>query len=185
MTSSGIVDTEQFRELIKDARRRQVPGATDGQAVAARASALLSAYPLGEIVASGPVLRKLLAESYRAPLWAAAYMINGGCSNDGFDDFRGWLIVQGREVSERIVTDPDALAGLPVIRAERPGAERFECEHTLYIVSMEYWQTTGEDYPDCVCTIRDPSLDPGWDCEFSDRTEMRRRLPRLAALCPD
>jgi Protein of unknown function (DUF4240) len=184
MTSSGIVDTEQFWELIEDARR-QVPDATNSQAVAGRATALLSVHPLEEIVAAGPVLRKLLAESYRAPLWAAAYMINGGCSNDGFDDFRGWLIVQGRARFERIVTDPDALADLPVIRAERPAAERFECEGMLYIASMAYWQATGEDYPDCVFTIRDPDLDPGWDFDFSDRTEMRRRLPRLAALCLD
>jgi hypothetical protein len=184
MTSSGIVDTRQFWELIQDARR-QVSDATDGQAVAARATALLSGYPREEIVAAGPVLRNLLAESYRAPLWAAAYMINGGCSNDGFDDFRGWLIAQGREVFERIVTDPDALADLPVIRAKRPGAERLECEDTLYIASMAHWRATGEDYPNCVFTIRDPDLDPRWDFDFSDRTEMRRRLPRLAALCLD
>jgi hypothetical protein len=182
MTSSDIVDTGQFWQLIEDARR-QVADATDGEAVAARATALLSAHPREEIVAAGPVLRQLLAESYRSPLWAAAYMINGGCSDDGFDYFRGWLIVQGREVFEHVVADPDALADLPVVRAERPGAACLECEDTLYIASIAHWQATGEDYPDCVFSIRNPELDPEWDFDFDDRTEMRRRLPRLAALC--
>lgn len=112
MTSSGRVDTGQFWKLIEDARGR-VPDVTDSQAVAARAAALLSARPREEIVAAAEVLRTLLAESYRSPLWAAAYMINSGCSDDGFDDFRGWLIVQGNEVFGRIIADPDALADLP------------------------------------------------------------------------
>ena len=184
MTSSDIVDAERFWRLIEDARR-QVPDETDGEAVAARATALLSAYPRDEIVAAGPVLRKLLAESYRSPLWAAAYMINGGCSDDGFDDFRGWLIMQGREVFEQVVADPDVLAGLPVIRAGRPGVARLACEDALYIASLAHWKATGEDYPDCVFTIRYPELDPGWDFDFNDRTEIKRRLPRLAALCLD
>ena len=184
MTSSDIVDVEQFWRLIEDARR-QVPNATDSEAVAACVADLLSAYPRGEIIAAGPVLRKLLAESYRSPLWAAAYMINGGCSDDGFDDFRGWLIVQGRKVFEHVVADPDALADLPVIRAGRPGRARLECEEALYIASLAHWKATGEDYPDCVFTIRYPELDPAWDFDFDDRTEMKQRLPRLAALCLD
>jgi hypothetical protein len=32
----------------------------------------------------------LMDRSYRNDLWAAGYLINGGCSDDGFDYFRGW-----------------------------------------------------------------------------------------------
>jgi hypothetical protein len=38
----------------------------------------------------------LMAQSYRLDLWGAAYLVNGGCSDDGFDYFRGWLLRQGR-----------------------------------------------------------------------------------------
>lgn len=54
-----------------------------------------------------------MAISHRNQLWAAGYLINDGCSDDGFEYFRAWLIAQGREVFERVVADPDALAGLP------------------------------------------------------------------------
>lgn len=176
------MDTQQFWELIEDARR-QVPDPTDGEAVAAQAAAVLAGYPREEIVAAGQALRQLMADSYQSPLWAAAYLINGGCSDDGFDDFRGWLIVQGREVFERIVADPDALADLRVIRAQEPGDARLECEDTLYIASRAYRAATGEELRRLPFPIRYPALDPQWGFDFGDRTEMKRRLPRLAALC--
>jgi len=51
-----------------------------------------------------------MADSYRVDLWGAAYLINGGCSDDAFEYFRGWLIVQGRGTYERIVADPPILS---------------------------------------------------------------------------
>jgi Protein of unknown function (DUF4240) len=175
------MDAQQWWELI-EAARRQVRDPADGEAVAARAATLLSARPRGEILAAEQVLWGLMADSYRRPLWAAAYLINGGCSDDGFEYFRGWLIVQGREVFERIVADPDALADLPVIRAKAPSRWPVECEDTLYIASRAYRAATGEEPPRDAFTIRYPELDPEWGFDFDDQAEMTRRLPRLAAL---
>ena len=60
MTSFDAMDIQQFWKLIEDARR-QVPDPADGEAVAARAAALLSAYPREGIVAAGHALRELMA----------------------------------------------------------------------------------------------------------------------------
>lgn len=81
-------------------------------------------------------------------------------SSDGFDYFRGWLIVQGREVFEHTVADPDALADLPVIHARAPSAAHLECEDTLYIASKAHRAATGEELPARASTIRYPELDP-------------------------
>ncbi len=175
------MDTELWWELI-EAARRQVFDPSDGNAVASQAVTLLSARPRDEIVASDQVLWGLMADSYRNPLWAAAYVINGGCSDDGFDYFRGWLIVQGHEVYERVVADPDTLADLPVVRAKTPTVWPVECEDTLYIASRAYLAATGEGLPRRTFTIRYPELDPDWSFDFDDRAEMTRRLPRLGAL---
>ena len=43
-------------------------------------------------------------------LWAAAFLINGGCSDDGFSYFRDWLISKGQDVYEAAVEDADSLA---------------------------------------------------------------------------
>lgn len=53
-----------------------------------------------------------LEQSYTSSLWAAAYIILGGCSDDSFDYFRGWLIACGQEVFESAVQNPDNLANL-------------------------------------------------------------------------
>jgi hypothetical protein len=174
------MDTEQFWTLIDDARVR-VADPADAKAVAVRAASLLSAHPREEIVATEPVLLGLMAGSYRCPLWAAAYVINGGCSDDGFDYFRGWLIVQGREVFERAVADPDSLADLPVIGPPGRGRPPIECEETLYIVTRAHRAATGEEVPAAAFTVRRPELEIGWD--FDDPDEMSRRLPHLTALC--
>ncbi|PKV85754.1 uncharacterized protein DUF4240 [Streptomyces sp. TLI_146] len=177
----GAMDTQEFWTLIDDARA-QVAHAADAEAVAARAADLLSARPVDEIVAFQQVFWDLMAASYRQPLWAAAYTINGGCSDDGFDYFRGWLIAQGREVFDRAVADPDALAGLSAVRDAAVEGWEMECEEALGIAWDAHLAATGKELPGDSFTIRYPELDPGWDFDFDDTGEIARRLPRLAAL---
>ncbi|MGA6227948.1 DUF4240 domain-containing protein [Streptomyces umbrinus] len=175
------MNTQQFWRLI-EAARSQAPDPDDVEEVARRATSLLATHPPEEIVAAQQVLWSLMADSYTNPLWAAAYVVNGGCSDDGFDYFRGWLIAQGREVFERIVADPDALAEMPVVRAAAADGIDLNCEETLIIVSTAHITATGKELPDDAFTIRYPDLDLAWDFDFDDQDEMSRRLPRLAAL---
>ncbi|MFF1644458.1 DUF4240 domain-containing protein [Streptomyces sp. NPDC058240] len=175
------MDTTDFWNLIDDARA-QVTDPEDAEAVVERASALLATRPRDEIVVAQQLLWDLMAASYRAPLWAAAYTINGGCSDDGFDYFRGWLIAQGREVFERVVADPDTLAELPVIRAAAPEGLEMECERTLGIAWDAHRTATDEDMPDDSFTIDYPDLDPEWDFDFDDAERVALRLPKLDAL---
>lgn len=92
------MDTHRFWRWIDEARL-----AADGDCDR------LTDVPPAEIVAFQRALDDRLAESYTWDLWAAAYIINGGCSDDGFDYFRGWLIALGRaRVSERAARPGDA-----------------------------------------------------------------------------
>ena len=54
---------------------------------------------------------------YRWDVWAAAYLIGGGCSDDSFIDFRAGVIAQGREWYERTQASPDSLADNPAARS--------------------------------------------------------------------
>jgi hypothetical protein len=178
------MDDQQFWKLIDDARSQALPS-TDAEAITGRASTLLAASPREEIAAAQQVIWDLMAASYRNPLWAAAYLINGGCSDDGFDYFRGWLIAQGRDVFEQAVVDPDVLAQLPVIRAAATDGTELECEETLSIAGDAHLAATGEQLPADAYTIRYPELDADWSFDFDDPAEMQRRLPRLAELYLD
>jgi Protein of unknown function (DUF4240) len=182
LTYCTAMDIPRFWTLI-DQARRQVTAEAGGDEVASRTSTLLAAYPRADIVAAQQVIWDLMAASYRNPLWAAAYLVNDGCSDDGFDYFRGWLITQGRAAFEQAVANPEALADLPAFRAAAAGGEGAECEAALAIAWHAHRAATGEDLPPGAFTVRYPELDPAWDFDFDDDAEMRRRLPRLSALC--
>ncbi|WP_137990947.1 DUF4240 domain-containing protein [Streptomyces vilmorinianum] len=175
------MNKQQFWELIAAARDQAIVP-HESEVVAREATSLLADRPVEEIVAAEHVLWDLMVESYSNPLWAAAYIANGGCSDDGFDYFRGWLIAQGREVFERAVTDPDALAELPIVRAAAAGRVDLEGEDMLGIAWNAHITATGDQLPAGPPTIRYSQLDPAWAFDFSDSDEMARRLPRLAAL---
>ncbi|MDB6028167.1 MAG: hypothetical protein JWM68_4390 [Verrucomicrobiales bacterium] len=50
--------------------------------------------------------------AYDYNLWAAAYIIGGGCSDDAFSDFRSTLISMGRQTFERTLKNPEYLADI-------------------------------------------------------------------------
>jgi hypothetical protein len=50
--------------------------------------------------------------AYTWELWAAAYIIGGGCSDDAFSDFRATLISMGRQTFERALADPQSHADM-------------------------------------------------------------------------
>lgn len=61
-----------------------------------------------------------LADKYG--LWTAATLIKEyGCSDDGFMDFRAWLIAQGKEIYMAALENPDSLT-----RVEQYGDCEFE-----------------------------------------------------------
>lgn len=175
------MDIDGFWQLIDDARR---DAGEDGEAITTRAAELLAQSPPAEIIAAHGVLQDRMAESYVARLWAAGYLINGGCSDDGFEYFRGWLITRGREVFERAVADPDSLADLPVVRAAAAGMEDLECELALGLGHLAYEQATGEEYlpEDAWRGARYPKLGGEAWFDFGDDERLGKLLPRLSAL---
>ena len=77
-----------------------------------------------------------LADRYG--LWDAANIMMEWCSDDGFIDFRAWLIAQGKEVYLSALKDPDTLADI-----EPYGNCCFES--LPYVGDDAYRQLTGQD----------------------------------------
>ena len=66
-----------------------------------------------------------MARAYDWRLWAAAYVIHGGCSDDTFWDFRAGLVALGRDIYERALRDPDSLVEVEEVE-ERTLFEGFQ-----------------------------------------------------------
>lgn len=106
-----------------------------------RALALL---PPSEITSFEIIQDELMGESYRNDLWAAAYVINGGCSDDGFTYFRGWLIAQGQRVYQRALADPATLEDAIVM----DNGWDADLEEFLYAARQAYQDATGAEMPE-------------------------------------
>lgn len=174
----AFVNRREFWDVIEQART-DVRGA-DAEMVAERAVEMLAVLPQEQIAAAAQTLWDLMADSYRGDLWVAAYLINGGCSDDGFEYFRGWLITQGREVFERAIADPDSLAGVPAVQATATETGNLECEEALGIARDAYLKATGRELPGDAFTIRYPPVSFAWDP--ADNAQVGIRLPKLDQL---
>ena len=120
------------------------------------------------IVAFQRLLDERLDESYTWDLWAAAYLINGGCSDDGFDYFRGWLIGQGEGAYRDALRDPETL--LAIAEPDTEG------EAMLYVAIEAYERLTGEELPPRPHARRAEPAGAPWDEE-----SVGAKYPRLAA----
>ncbi|WP_344506013.1 DUF4240 domain-containing protein [Dactylosporangium maewongense] len=142
---------------------------------------VLRGLPLADLVAFRGVQDELFRrDAYRWDLWAAADLINGGASDDGFEYFLGWLMAQGRMRWEATLADPDSLADVVEV-----DAGDLDCEEVLYVAP-----TAAADEEAFWAALPDkgeylPPRPAGECFDFDDEQRMRRLLPRLTAIFDD
>ncbi len=174
---------KEFWEHIDKTKRR------DTDEHEARLVARLTKRPEKDILDFAHHWDEMLSRAYTWNLWGAAYIINGGCSDDGFEYFRGWLILKGRKVYEAALKNPDTLASVVDPNDEfneyegRPGWNA-------------WFDATGREQDDAGYDALFAALDTrpqkptkarglgrGWN--FDDDRKMRKRYPQLWALYTD
>jgi hypothetical protein len=136
--SSDMMPEDKFWHLMENSFE-SARGDTDDQEH--ELELLLWKLPLQDVISFQNRYRQLHGAAYTWPLWGAAYIINGGCSDDGFSYFRDWLISRGREVYTNAMTDPEWLANLD-LEADEP-----EAEGMSYIADTVFTSRTGKDLP--------------------------------------
>ena len=82
----------------------------------------LSEYSLEAIRDWYAIFRFYFTKAYRNDLWAACAATKTHYSDDGFIDFRYWLISKGRNMYLSAINDPDSLADFDIPE----GSARFE-----------------------------------------------------------
>lgn len=136
------MNEDQFWQIIQTAKRA---ASDDDQQLELIATALQALEP-DDLLEFQRIFNRLHKSSYRADLWGAAYIINGGSSDDGFDYFRGWLIAQGREVFTAALEQPDSLDAL--FKGETEADFLCELEGMLTVAEQLWMEKTGLDDED-------------------------------------
>lgn len=123
------MDDETFWGLIAAARQ-------DGDALIDA----LAGRTAAEIIEFDRIASEKVRDAFRWDLWAVAYIMNGGCSDDGFDYFITWLIGRGRDAYHAALASPARAAD-----GCDPDDEPFENEMLWWAPAQAYARVTGQD----------------------------------------
>lgn len=120
---------------------------------------------------------KLLYDTYNSRMWCAGYIMNGGCSDDGFEYFRCWVISRGEETYYKALKNPDSL-----VNEISDVVEYFDFESFWYVALEAFEAKTGKNLYDYIDYDRFvygegkyPAIELTWE---EDKPET------LKAVCP-
>lgn len=171
-----MMNADQFWNIIEASRRRLDPSQATGnmERQLEDLKSLLLELPPKQIIGFRDRFREQMGLAFRWDLWGTAYIIAGGCSDDGFVYFRHWLISMGRRIFQEALADPESLASA----ADAPGVEDVFFEEFGYVPAEAYEEASGRELPPYQgSTPRIPRGDP-WSSAGED---LPRRFPKLWA----
>ena len=176
--TAEMMDEEQFWAIVQTAVDEAGNDEDEYLEVVKRELSKLS---LKEMIGFRLRTDKLLYDSYTSEMWCAGYLMNGGCSDDGFEYFRLWVISRGRKVYEAAMANPDNLIDYIDDDAEM---DFFEFELFWYValeafeeavVAELYEYIDDEDFKTCEGNY--PNFEFNW--EEDEPESMQKLCPRL------
>ncbi|PAY16369.1 molybdate metabolism regulator [Rhodopirellula sp. SM50] len=172
----ALMNLERFWDIIAQSRSDFDPNRRDGNmdSQVTHLRELLSELSAKEVGSFDNTFTKLYHDAYRWDLWAAGYIIEGGCGDDGFTDFRYWLISMGREVYDNAMADVESLATV----AFAPGIEVTRFEEFGYIARDVLRRMDASDDDAGIMQFEHPTSPAG---EEWDDDDLRTRYPKLTA----
>jgi len=139
VSTSDLMSEEQFWLIIKSSYDK-AGGEFEEQKKQLRK--LLQRLSLEEIVIFDNRFRQLRGQAHNWQLWGVVYIINGGCSEDCFMDFRDWMIAQGKQFYYTTLHFPESLAEVDTDIID------VDWEGMGYVATEVYESLTGhEDFP--------------------------------------
>ena len=178
---SDLMDEARFWQIISQslavAQAENDDIAEQQETQFAALKAALLALDWQDIIAFENRFDQLHFASYRQDLWCAAYLMCGGCSDDGFDYFRYWLASRGKAVFQAALANPDSLADCPFVTADN---DYYEFEDFGYAAHEAFAEKTGSEmseYSDNAFTY--PEIEFEWSDEAPE--SMVRICPKLFA----
>jgi hypothetical protein len=168
--AAQAMDAAAFWNLVGDTR---AAAGNDTGRQSELLDARLRRLPAQQIAAFQRMYRAFDRRAYTWDLWGAAYVVEDGCSDDCFRDFRAYLISLGRGPYETALRDPDALASTV------EDAETGDWENADDVAPDAYQSVAGEDIPGDSSDLSGGPRGQPWDDDQAEA--LVQRYPRLAA----
>lgn len=139
--TSEMLNEDVYWQLIADSLENSTDQDEQEEYLVSRLEKLTPAEMIGFRLRTD----KLLYDTYNSEMWCAGYIMNGGCSDDGFEYFRNWVISRGKEVYYKAKENPDSL-----IDQSDDDIEEFEFESFWYVALAAFNNITGKDLYDFI-----------------------------------
>jgi hypothetical protein len=179
------MDEETFWNYIsasRSARRTGLSDISNHKAQLETLRKLLELLTNEELIGFQRIYCILSSRAERWDLLRAAMLIEGGVGDDGFLDFKAWLISCGKDLYSNAIQNPDSLAECASVKNS---ATHFFPLFSSVAPSI-YEERTHEEMPDAEFPIP-PEIPAGEQFPFAP-AELERKFPRLWALfkhnCP-
>ncbi|MEZ6042965.1 MAG: DUF4240 domain-containing protein [Planctomycetaceae bacterium] len=121
-----------------------------------------------------------VCRAYRWDLWGAAFVICDGCSDDGFLDFRHWLVAQGQSIYAKALNNPESLASAidpPAKKVRSSGLSFLNPAMFAWAESLGKEESELDDFPNTTDGPGDPN--PIGEPFDEDQESLRKRYPKL------
>jgi Protein of unknown function (DUF4240) len=135
--TENLMDEEIFWKIIKTSKDNSNGDFEEQQEELANE---LHKFTPDDIILFGNRFRYFRGQANTWELWGAIYIIHGGCGDDSFNDFREWVIGQGKDFYNKTIKDPETLIDLD---ADKINA--IEWEGLGYVYSDVFKKLTGQE----------------------------------------
>lgn len=140
-TTAKMMDEDQFWNIIEKSLNNSKNQESQEKFLINE----LRKLPLEKIIGFRLRTDKLLYDTYNSEMWCAAYIMNGGCSDDSFEYFRCWLISRGKGTYQKAKGNPDTL-----ITEVVTGQDYYEFELFWYVALEAFERNTGKNLYDFI-----------------------------------
>lgn len=129
-----------------------------------------------EIILFGNRFRSYRGLANTWELWGAIYIIHGGCGDDSFNDFREWVIGQGKDFYNKTIKNPETL-----VEVETKKIENYDWEGLGNVPGTIFEELTGQEMP---YPFQENHNTTGNEWE-EDSDDLKNLFPKLYAKYPD
>ncbi len=127
-----------------------------------------------ELISFANIHKELLCKAYTWPMMKSCFIVVNYISDDVFEDFRNWVILNGKERFYKTLENPNYISNYIV--AEDP-AEEVTGEALLYVCE-EAWDGDIEELEEEYVYLQDPEIDDVWP----HKEELKKEFPNLYAM---
>jgi hypothetical protein len=124
-----------------------------------------------ELVSFANIHRELLCKAYTWPMLEASFIIVSYISDDVFEDFRNWVILNGKQRFYKTIEQPDSIASY--IDVDDP-VEEVTGESLLFVCDKA-WDGDIEALEEGYVYPEEPVIDNEWPSEL----KLQQEFPKL------